>query len=138
MESNVDESRPSARLPVYLCPWRIGSDARDLEFVQQAIGATLEPTGVPGLERDATIVSPSQDIEECTRATHVEREARRQLHEQTTQTRSQGRNLFQEYFEERSASRKTLVMSNRAWNLDRESELAWDARGPSLERRGAM
>src|SRR6478735_5937340 len=64
MESKVDQSGPSARLPITLRSWRIGSDARNLELVQHAIGAALEPAGVPRLERDTAIVPPSQDMKE--------------------------------------------------------------------------
>jgi len=138
MESNVDQPRPSARLSIALRSWRIRGDARNLELAQQTIGAAVEPAVVSRLERDTAIVSPTQGIDENTRATRVEREARRQLHEQTTQTRSQWRDFRQECFEKRAASRKTLIMRDCAWNLDRKAERAWDARGPSLERRGAM
>ena len=69
MEPKVDKARPSARLPITLRSWRIGSDTRNLELAQHAIGVAIEPAGVSRLERDTAIVSPSQDFQERTSGT---------------------------------------------------------------------
>jgi len=64
MQPEIRETAPSAGLAIVGGTRWIRGHARDLEILEQAIGAILEPAHVPGFERNAAIEAFSERREE--------------------------------------------------------------------------
>src|SRR5688572_12005315 len=90
------------------------------------------------LNRDAAMESVSQHGKKCARNAGIEREGGRELHEQAASLGAQRRDVGEEIFQQVRASHETLVMCNRARELDGKAKCAWHVRGPTLEGRRTM
>ena len=118
MESKIRKSGPSAWLATALGSRRIRSDARDFELIQKAVGAAFKPARMSRFEGNAPIESISQHGKECASNARIEREARRQLHEQATGALPQRRDGREKVSNEPGATCKALIMRDGARNLD--------------------
>jgi len=117
METKICEPWPSAWRAIAFGTWRIGSHACDFEFVQKAIGGVPEPARMPRLECDTTIELFSQSGEKRAGDAGVECKARRQLHEQAAEARTQGREFGEERLEQLCAACEPLIMRDCARDL---------------------
>ena len=138
MKSKVRKPAPSAWLAIAFSSGRIGGYAGHFEFIQKTIGAGSKPARMSRLEGDAAIKSFSQYGKKRASDPGIERQARRQLHEQAAEARAELREVREEHLEQRRATREPVVMRYRARNLDGKPEPARYARGPSLEGRASM
>ena len=96
MESKIRETAPSTWLSSGFSSWRIGSDARNFEFIQKPVGAGAKPARVSRLKRDTAVKPLSQHGAERASNAGIECKTRRQLHEKATRTRTQRRQVREE------------------------------------------
>ena len=130
VQAVVDETIPAAGL---VRPWRrsrIRRRAGDPMTNQQGVGGRREPCRMARLaHRKSAIVFPQQR-KESTGHARIERQRRRQLHQDRTALVAQASRLLEESCEQLARAPQLLVVGDRARHLHREQEVGRRRRGP--------
>ncbi len=123
MQAEVGEARPAAGVSAQGVKGGVGRDSGDAEARQQLVGGPQKPAWVPWLARDReAVLAFAQSAEEGLGDHRVERQARRQLHQQNAELGAQRIELGEEPAKRFLGVHQPGVMGDRAGRLDGEPE----------------
>ena len=91
-----------------------------------------------GLTDDGSVVARTHELKKCPGRARLERERRRQLHEQRSLPLSETGGFFQKRFERRTRPPQFSKVGDRPWNLDCESKRGRSRRSPLRVRRRSV